>query len=232
MAGIDYIHDALLIFISVGMGWLISYFQQKGRNTAYMSDNRDMSYETTKGQNLAAEEDQIQLTHKERLIKVLYLAEKINQAQNKYQLYFYDNTSRAKFDQLVEDLNGLLTDLYHEQRLVNLFLAESQQKMLEEMVTNASGIVVEMSINSVNAASRISQFNQWMERTKLEPQNAFNYTQAGKSKEELDQMKNKRLDFANDYKRTIDAYANWLSEYIKQDIRTIEVSTIGECGTE
>ena len=46
MNEIDYIHDVLLIFLSMGLYWLISYFRQKGRNAADIDDKRDLSYES------------------------------------------------------------------------------------------------------------------------------------------------------------------------------------------
>lgn len=218
----DILRDIVIYLLALGSYWLISYFSKSGSNTADKKDKRGISYEGKKGANIADEEDQISQAQKERLIRILYLAEQINQAQNKYLLYFYDITSRAKFDKLVEDLNSLLTELYHQQRLANLYLSEEEQKILDEVVLNASGVVVEMSTNSTNAASRLTTYNQYMDRAIKDPQcEHFYMEQALKYQTEFEGMRLKKLAFADEYKNGINKYADWLGEYLKQNIRVM-----------
>ena len=162
----EIIHDIIIYLLALVSFWLISYFKKLGSNQADKKDMRDLSYEGKKGGNIADEEDQLNQVQKERLIKILYLAEKINQSVGKYVLYFYDYTTRAKFDRLVEDLNSLLTDVYHEQRLANLFLPKEEQEVLDNLLTCLSGITVELSTNSTNAASRISLCIEYLQRAR------------------------------------------------------------------
>lgn len=221
-APMNLFHGIILLVLSLGLYWLISYFSKSGSNTADKKDKRGISYEGKKGANIADEEDQISQAQKERLIRILYLAEQINQSQNKYLLYFYDITSRAKFDKLVEDLNSLLTELYHEQRLVNLYLSEENKKVLDEIVLNASGVVAEMSTNSTNAASILTTYNLYMDRSVKDMQREqFYLKEALDSQSEFKEMRLKKLLFADKYKIAIQNYADWLGKYLKQNIRVM-----------
>lgn len=216
-------HGIILLVLLLGSYWLIAYFQKSGGNTADKKTKRGISYEGKKGENIADEEDQISQAQKERLIKILYIAEKINQSQNKYLLYFYDSSNRARFDKLIEDLNVLLTDLYHEQRLANLYLPQEQQKMMDDLITNASGIVVEMSTNSTNAANLITAFNHFVEYGSNNKQEQSTYWKhATDCKSKLDEIRKKKLLFKEDYQQSIQKYASWLGEYIKQNIKLME----------
>lgn len=218
----DILRDVIIYLLALGSYWLISYFSKSGSNTADKKDKRGISYEGKKGANIADEEDQISQAQKERLIRILYLAEQINQSQNKYLLYFYDITSRAKFDKLVEDLNSLLTELYHQQRLANLYLSEEEQKILDSVVLNASGVVVEMSTNSTNAASILTTYNLYMDRSVTDKQSEkFYLDNAIKKQMQFEGMRLKKLMFADEYKTAIQKYADWLGEYLKQNIRVM-----------
>ena len=215
-------HGIILLVLSLGLYWLIAYFRKSGSNTADKKDMRGISYEGKKGGNEADDEDTVSRQQRERLIRILYLAEKINQSQNKYLLYFYDITSRTKFDQLVEDLNSLLTDLYHEQRLANFYLLEPEQKILDDVVLNASGIVAEMSTNSTNAASHITTYNLYMDRSVKDPQGEdFYLKQALKYQSEFEGMRMKKLMFADEYKAAIQKYADWMGKYLKENIKVM-----------
>ena len=214
----------ILLILIIGVDWLKSYFTKKGSNNADKEDTRITSYEGKKGVNVADEEDQLNQGHKERLIKILYLAEKINQSITKYVLYFYDYTTRAKYDRLVEDLNSLLTDVYHEQRLANLFLPKEEQEVLDNLLTCLSGITVELSTNSTNAASRITLYNEYMQQAR-ENKDAeqFYWNEAIKVKNELNGISKKELVFKTELQSAIKEYVAWLSKYIKENIRTVIV---------
>lgn len=214
----------IILILILGIDWLKSYFTKKGSNNADKEDTRITSYEGKKGVNVADEEDQLNQVQKERLIKILYLAEKINQSIGKYVLYFYDYTTRAKFDRLVEDLNSLLTDVYHEQRLANLFLPKEEQDILDNLLTYLSGIVVELSTNSTNAASRITLYNEYLQLAR-ENKGAeqFYWNEAIKVKNELNEMSKNELVFKAELQSAIKEYVGWLGKYIKENIRTINV---------
>lgn len=214
----------ILLILIIGVDWLKSYFTKKGSNNADKEDTRITSYEGKKGVNVADEEDQLNQVQKERLIKILYLAENINQSITKYVLYFYDYTTRAKFDRLVEDLNSLLTDVYHEQRLANLFLPKEEQDILDNLLTYLSGIVVELSTNSTNAASRITLYNEYLQLAR-ENKDAeqFYWNEAIKVKNELNEMSKNELVFKAELQSAIKEYVAWLSKFIKENIRTINV---------
>ena len=220
----EIIHDIIIYLLALVSFWLISYFKKSGSNQADKKDVRGLSYEGKKGGNLADEEDQLNQVQKERLIKILYLAEKINQSIGKYVLYFYDYTTRAKFDRLVEDLNSLLTDVYHEQRLANLFLPKEEQEVLDNLLTCLSGIMVELSTNSTNAASRITLYNEY---TQLAQENSdsetFYWNEAIKVKKQLDDISSKELMFKKELQSAIKEYVDWLGKYIKENIRTVNV---------
>lgn len=218
------IHDIVILIIAFGLHWLVAYFTKKGSNNADKEDMHDISYKSKKGSNIADEEDQISQIQKERLIRILYLAEKINQSIGKYVLYFYDYTSRVKFDRLVEDLNSLLTEVYHEQRLANLFLPKAEQDKLDNLLTYLSGIAVELSTNSTNAASRITLYNEYLQQAR-ENKDAeqFYWDEAIKVKNELNEMSKKELVFKAELQSAIKEYVDWLGKYIKENIRTINV---------
>ena len=214
----------ILLILIIGVDWLKSYFTKKGSNNADKEDTRITSYEGKKGVNVADEEDQLNQGQKERLIKILYLAEKINQSITKYVLYFYDYTTRAKFDRLVEDLNSLLTDVYHEQRLANLFLPKEEQDILDNLLTYLSGIVVELSTNSANAASRITLYNEYLQLAREnKAAEQFYWNEAIKVKNELNEMSKNELVFKAELQSAIKEYVAWLSKFIKENIRTINV---------
>lgn len=218
----NFVQGIILLILSIGLYWLIAYFRKSGSNAADKNDMRDLSYEGKKGGNVADDEDSVSRQQRERLIRILYLAEKINQSQNKYQLYFYDITSRVKFDQLIEDLNSLLTELYHEQRLANLYIREDEKKVLDDMVLNASGVVAEMSTNSTNAASILSTYNLYMNRSVKDLQSEHFYLkEALNSQSKFEKMRLKKLLLADDYQNAIQKYADWLGEYLKQNIRVM-----------
>lgn len=214
----------ILLILIIGVDWLKSYFTKKGSNNADKEDTRITSYEGKKGGNAADYEDQIHIQQKERLVNILYLAEKIQQSISKYVLYFYDYTTRAKFDRLVEDLNSLLTDVYHEQRLANLFLPKEEQDILDNLLTYLSGIVVELSTNSTNAASRITLYNEYLQLAR-ENKDAeqFYWNEAIKVKNELNEMSKNELVFKAELQSAIKEYVAWLSKFIKENIRTINV---------
>lgn len=218
------IHDIVILIIAFGLHWLVAYFTKKGSNNADKEDMHDISYKSKKGSNIADEEDQISQTQKERLIRILYLAEKINQTIGKYVLYFYDYTERLKFDRLVEELNSLLTDVYHEQRLANLFLPKEEQELLDNLLTYLSGITVELSTNATNAASRITLYNEYLQLAR-ENKDAeqFYWKEAIKVKNQLDEISAKELMFKKELQSAIKEYVEWLGKYIKENIRTINV---------
>lgn len=218
----EIIHDIIIYLLALVSFWLISYFKKLGSNQADKKDMRDLSYEGKKGGNIADEEDQLNQVQKERLIKILYLAEKINQSIGKYVLYFYDYTTRAKFDRLVEDLNSLLTDVYHEQRLANLFLPKEEQEVLDNLLTCLSGITVELSTNSTNAASRISLCIEYLQRAREDKDRESDFlNEAINVKKQIDDISTKELMFKNDLQEAIKKYVEWLEGYIKQNIRTV-----------
>lgn len=218
----DILRDIIIYLLALGSYWLISYFSKSGSNTADKKDKRGISYEGKKGANIADGEDQVSQTQKERLVKILYIAEKINQSQNKYFLYLYDLSNRTRLDKLVEDINELLTDLYHEQRLANIFLPEEQQKMMDELVTNASGLVVELSTNSSNAGNCISAFNHFMDYANIHKEEQSTYWEhSRKTMDKIEEFKKKKLMFKEEYQQSIQKYANWLGVYIKQNIKVM-----------
>ena len=200
----EIIHDIIIYLFALVSFWLISYFKKLGSNQADKKDMRNLSYEGKKGGNIADEEDQLNQVQKERLISILYLAEKINQSIVKYVLYFYYYTTRVKFDQLVEDLNSLLTDVYHEQRLANLFLPNEEQEILDNLLTCLSGLIVELSVNSTNAASRITLYNEYMQQAR-ENMDAeqFYWNEAIKVKNELNGISKKELVFKTELQSAI-----------------------------
>jgi hypothetical protein len=140
-------------------------------------------------------------------------------------LYFYDNTSRTKFDTLTESLNDILADLYYEQSMAMMFLQqEEQQKVLETLVTAAHGLIAELCTNSTNASSAITRYNKWIEYARIsnEQSNQLCLEEANKAKEELNQISAKKLLFAEPLGKSMEEYAKWLSEYLKININGIK----------
>ena len=96
--------------------------------------------------------------------------------------------------------------------------------MLDNLLTCLSGITVELSTNSTNAASRITLYNEYMQQAR-ENKDAeqFYWNEAIKVKNELNGISKKELVFKTELQSAIKEYVAWLSKYIKENIRTVIV---------
>lgn len=113
--------------------YLEQYFVQKGKNAAQKEDMRDIQYETKKGENIATKEDIEEITAQienvknelsfenqrrhefikqrtERLLKILYLTEKLNEQQRTLLYILYDKHSSQRLLALIEQI---MVHYYH-----------------------------------------------------------------------------------------------------------------------
>lgn len=113
--------------------YLEQYFVQKGKNAAQKEDMRDIQYETKKGENIATKEDIEEITAQienvkneisfenqrrhefikqrtERLLKILYLTEKLNEQQRTLLYILYDKHSSQRLLSLIEQI---MVHYYH-----------------------------------------------------------------------------------------------------------------------
>ena len=124
--------DGIILFLLLCVGALELFLKRHVQRIADLVTERDLSYESEKGKNLATKEDIEEITkkveevktevslskqqkydsileQKQLLVDLLNDATIITQAQNKLLLYLYDTSSRKRYDTLVEKVSETLT---------------------------------------------------------------------------------------------------------------------------
>lgn len=157
--------DIVLLIIAICypfiFKYLEQYFVQKGKNAAQKEDMRDIQYETKKGENIATKEDiegitaqiekvkneisfENQRRHEfikqrtERLLKILYLTEKLNEQQGILLYNLYDKHSSQRLLSLIEQINGTLLSFLHECRIIYVTVEdEDLNKRISQLIKDA-----------------------------------------------------------------------------------------------
>ena len=101
-------------------------------------------------------------------------------------------------------------------------MPNDEQEILDNLLTNLTGITVELSTNSTNAASRITLYNEYLQLAR-ENKDAeqFYWNEAIKVKNQLDEISAKELMFQKELQSAMKEYVGWLGKYLKENIRTI-----------
>ena len=152
--------DIILLIIAICYPFIFKYIEQyslqKGKNAAQKEDMREIQYESKKGENIATKEDIKEITSQietvkneisfekqrrhdfinqrtERLLKILYLTEKLNEQQGILLYTLYDKHSSKRLLSLIEQINGTLLSFLHECRIIYVTV---EDKDLTSRITN------------------------------------------------------------------------------------------------
>lgn len=122
--------DIILLIIAICYPFIFKYIEQyfhKGEKCCSKEDVRDIQYESKKGENIATKEDIKEITSQietvkneisfekqrrhefinqrtERLLKILYLTEKLNEQQGILLYALYDKHSSKRLLSLIEQI--------------------------------------------------------------------------------------------------------------------------------
>lgn len=222
-----------------------SYNKKKGENRAMKEDSRDINYEGEKGKNLATKEDIDEITkiiesvkneisfenqrkhtfieeRTNRIIYVLYLAEKIHMYGSLLYFYLNDKYSDKKISILIEDINNTLLDLHHKCRLVSITIGEDENvlKQIDNLKNSATAYTI--SIGSI-AINTLSILTNWQTFFNLANKNG-DETFLRAARESIEEFNRVRTEYEKnmgkedkDLKRNIEEYASLLKILYKQD---------------
>lgn len=222
------------------------YNKKKGENQALKEDSRAISYEGEKGKNLATKEDIAQITkeiekvkneisfesHRKhtfieertnRIIHILYLAEKIHMYGSLLYSYLNDKYADKKISILIEDVNMTLLDLCHECRLASVTI-EGDEKILKRINTlrgSATNYAVFITGIGISASNHIKN---WQELFKLANTESNNEVFFKSTKECIEQLNTVRAEYEENLskedrvlKQAIEEYSSLLKILYKQD---------------
>ena len=229
----------LLVLECVGI-YVANLARKVAENNADILQNREKEYEKEKGKNLATKEDIEEITRKmedvksfvslsnqkklealaeqERiLVEILNDANAIANAQNKYFIYLYDTSTRRKFDDLVEMVSDRMTHFFH---LCNLAKTEVKAESIDTKLNPLSAAITllgtEINANSTNAANYISDhlklYDLAMTRAISEQEKAGWLKLSLESKQKIEAMREKPLEYKGSFRKAIDSYCEWLKE--------------------
>lgn len=222
-----------------------SYNKKKGENLAIKEDSREIDYEKEKGKNLATKEDIAQITKEiekvkneisfesqrkhtfieeraNRVINVLYLAEKIYMYGSLLYFYLNDKHSDKKISILIEDINNTLLDLHHECRLVSITIGEDENiiKHIDRLKKCVTAYAI--TIGSI-AVSTLSILKDWQTFFDLANKNS-DKTFLRSARESLEEFNKVRNEFEKNIskedivlKQAIEEYSSLLKILYKQD---------------
>lgn len=254
----DWIMYALLIILFL-CELLSIYFsalsKQYGKNTADILQNREKSYESEKGKNLATKEDIQEITKKvedvksvvtlsnqkryERmteqehiLLKILHEATKILQSQNKLLLYLYDTTSRVRYGQLVEHVNDTITQFYHLCNLATVSIAlDGIDQILGDLSIATTYLGLQVNVTAANAANLVEQFNnQWdyaLTQAKIEYNKTKWMALSVQTKKQIQEMQGKPVDGKEKLSKAIEGYCFWLKQLYGKDFFVLGKDAVG-----
>lgn len=162
------------------------YLLQKGKNAAQKEDLRDIQYESKKGENIATKEDlkeitaQIEAVKKEisfekqrrhefikqrteRLLKILYLTEKLNEQQGILLYALYDKHSSKRLLSLIEQINRTVLSFLHECRIVYVTVEDKDlTSRITNLIKDAQTYAGYMCYIASNAASHLTNWEDFL----------------------------------------------------------------------
>ena len=250
MNWIEFIIIALLLFGNLLALYLSSIAKRLGENNADILQNRLKEYEAEKGKNLATKEDIADITQKVEEVKsvvslttqskfqklaeqerillgILYDATKIAQSQNKIILYFYDTSSRLRYDNLVETVNDTLAHFYHLSNLAVVSMNNDDViQKIGDLSTATTYLAGQVSVAATNAASLVDQYrNQLDHAMKMgdDDKNKAIWLASGlQTKQQIEAMRGRPIDGRDKLDSAIEEYCNWLKELYGRDFFSIK----------
>lgn len=137
----EYVTLLVIILASLAIIYLQKHVEQIAKNNADILQNQKKEYESEKGRNLATKEDIEEITQKieqvkaeisfknqwehdhiiereQRLVHILYLAQKISMAQNRILVMSRNAYNASKLFDMGDELHTYAVDLSHEGNLL------------------------------------------------------------------------------------------------------------------
>lgn len=222
-----------------------SYNKKKGENLAMKEDSCEINYESEKGKNLATKEDIAQITKEiekvkneisfesqrkhtfieertNRVIHVLYLAEKIYMYGSILYFYLNDKYSEKKISILIEDINNTLLDLHHECRLVNITIGKDENilEQIDRLKKSATEYTIYVGSIAIDTLSHLTNWQTFFDLANKNNDETF-LKAARESIEEFNKVRNeyeKNISKEDKIlKQNIEEYASFLKTLYKQD---------------
>ncbi|MDL2309801.1 hypothetical protein LJC39_01615 [Parabacteroides sp. OttesenSCG-928-B22] len=232
----------LLVFLAVLaypflFKFLEYYFSKKGEGLAIKEDAREIKYEETKGENLATKEDIEDLTRKietvrneisfenqrkhefinqrtDRLTKVLYLTEKLNNYQSILLFSLYNKYSAPRLLKLIEEINETLLLFIHESRMLWITVKDDDlSKRITNLIKTAQEYASFMCYIASCAAACMADWNDYLELAKNNDNNKTILSSAIESKSNLESVKQ---DFENGIQSRKDALHDCQIKYLSK----------------
>lgn len=185
--------NILLLIIAIYYPFIFKYveqyFVQKGKNTAQKGDMRDIQYETQKGENIATKEDIEEITAQietvkneisfenqrrhdfikqrtERLLRILYLTEKLNEQQGVLLYILYDKHSSQRLLSLIKQINGTRLSFLHECRIVYVTVEDKDlNARISQLIKDAQVYAGYMCYIASNASSHLTNWEDFLDLT-------------------------------------------------------------------
>lgn len=233
--------DIILLIIAICypfiFKYLEQYFVQKGKNAAQKEDMRDIQYETKKGENIATKEDiegitaqiekvkneisfENQRRHEfikqrtERLLKILYLTEKLNEQQGILLYNLYDKHSSQRLLSLIEQINGTLLSFLHECRIIYVTVEdEDLNKRISQLIKDAQVYVGYMCLIASNASSHLTNWKDFLDLAEKNDNATQLLNEAIKSQNSVEQIRKEFENNINSKKEALyDSQIKYLSK--------------------
>lgn len=233
--------DIVLLIIAICypfiFKYLEQYFVQKGKNAAQKEDMRDIQYETKKGENIATKEDiegitaqiekvkneisfENQRRHEfikqrtERLLKILYLTEKLNEQQGILLYNLYDKHSSQRLLSLIEQINGTLLLFLHECRIIYVTVEdEDLNKRISQLIKDAQVYAGYMCFIASNASSHLTNWKDFLDLAGKNDNATQLLNEAIKSQNSVEQIRKEFENNINSKKEALyDSQIKYLSK--------------------
>lgn len=233
--------DIVLLIIAICypfiFKYLEQYFVQKGKNAAQKEDMRDIQYEAKKGENIATKEDiegitaqiekvkneisfENQRRHEfikqrtERLLKILYLTEKLNEQQGILLYNLYDKHSSQRLLSLIEQINGTLLSFLHECRIIYVTVEdEDLNKRISQLIKDAQVYAGYMCFIASNASSHLTNWKDFLDLAGKNDNATQLLNEAIKSQNSVEQIRKEFENNINSKKEALyDSQIKYLSK--------------------
>lgn len=198
---------------------------------------RDIQYETKKGENVATKEDiegitaqiekvkneisfENQRRHEfikqrtERLLKILYLTEKLNEQQGILLYNLYDKHSSQRLLSLIEQINGTLLSFLHECRIIYVTVEdEDLNKRISQLIEDAQVYAGYMCFIASNASSHLTNWKDFLDLAGKNDNATQLLNEAIKSQNSVEQIRKEFENNINSKKEALyDSQIKYLSK--------------------
>ena len=214
--------DIILLIIAICYPFIFKYIEQyslqKGENAAQKEDMREIQYECKKGENIATKEDIKEITSQietvkneisfekqrrhdfinqrtERLLKILYLTEKLNEQQGILLYTLYDKHSSKRLISLIEQINGTLLSFLHECRIIYVTVEDKDlTSRITNLIKDAQTYAGYMCYIASNASSHLTNWEDFLVLAEKNNNSTQLLNEAIKSQNSVEQI---RKEFEN-----------------------------------